>query len=138
MADINVLDGDTVVKITDTKMKIRLLLPEDLKGYDKYEVVYILDDEIKETIPAVVEDGYITFETTHLSQYGIIATKSDNKPVITPGGNNNTTGITNQNKKTDNVVQDTPKTGDNTNLVLTIGVLVISAFVLMSLKKRRA
>ncbi|WP_295268160.1 InlB B-repeat-containing protein [uncultured Catenibacterium sp.] len=138
VADINVLDGDTVVKITDTKMKIRLLLPEDLKGYDKYEVVYILDDEIKETIPAVVEDGYITFETTHLSQYGIIATKSDNKPVITPGGNNNTTGITNQNKKTDNVVQDTPKTGDNTNLVLTIGVLVISAFVLMSLKKRRA
>lgn len=141
LADINVLDGDTVVKLTHTKMKIRLALPEDLKGYDKYEVVYILDDEIKETIPAVVEDGYITFVTTHLSQYGIIATKNntaaqDKNPVITPNGNN-TTNTSTENKKTDNIVKDTPKTGDNTNLVLLIGALVISSFVLMRLKKKK-
>lgn len=146
VADINVLDGDTIVKITHTKMKIRLALPEDLKGYDKYEVVYILNDEIKETIPAVVENGYITFETTHLSQYGIIATKNstakdDQKPVITPSENNNTTGTTTENKKTDTVDTTkntkTPKTGDSTNIVLAISALVISAFVLMNLKKKK-
>lgn len=141
IADINVLDGDTVVKIAHTKMKIRLALPEDLKGYDKYEVVYILDDEIKETIPAVVEDGYITFVTTHLSQYGIVATKNntaaqDKNTVITPNGNNSTNTST-KNKKTDKIVKDTPKTGDNTNLVLVIGTLVISSFVLMRLKKKK-
>ena len=76
IADIKVLDGNNVVKISDTKMKIRIALPEDLKGYDKYEVAYILNDEIQETIPAMVESGYIVFETSHLSQYGIIATNT--------------------------------------------------------------
>ena len=75
VADINVLDGNNnVVKISNTKMKIRIALPEDLKGYDKYEVVYIVNDEIKETLPATVENGYIVFETNHLSQYGIVGT----------------------------------------------------------------
>ncbi|WP_418432617.1 hypothetical protein, partial [Bilophila wadsworthia] len=33
------------------KMKIRIALPENLKRYDKYEIVYISNGEIKETIP---------------------------------------------------------------------------------------
>lgn len=144
VADINVLDGDTVVKLTHTKMKIRLSLPEDLKGYDKYEVVYILDDEIKETIPAVVEDGYITFVTTHLSQYGIIATKNntaaqDKNPVITPNGNN-TTNTSTENKKADNVVQDTtqtPQTGDRTNISLGLSVLLLSMLGIIVLYKKK-
>lgn len=79
VADINVLDGNNnVVKISNTKMKIRIALPEDLKGYDKYEVVYIVNDEIKETLPAAVENGYIVFETNHLSQYGIVGTNTGN------------------------------------------------------------
>ena len=77
IADINVLDGNNnVVKISDTKMKVRIALPEDLKGYKKYEVVYILNDEIKETLPAAVENGYIVFETNHLGQYGIVGTNT--------------------------------------------------------------
>lgn len=60
-----------------------------LKGFDKYEVVYILDDEIKETLPATVEDGYIVFETSHLSQYGIIATNVEEKNEQTGNGTNN-------------------------------------------------
>ena len=66
IADINVLDGNNnVVKISDTKMKIRIALPDDLKDYNKYEVAYILNGEIKETMSATVENGYIVFETTH-------------------------------------------------------------------------
>ena len=102
LVDINVLENGQIVKINDTKMKIKIALPEDLKGYKKYNVVYILDNEIKETIPAEVEDGYIVFETSHLSEYGIVVTgKSTNANV------------------------ENPKTGDNIALYITTGVLSI-------------
>ena len=106
LVDINILENGEVVKINDTKMKIKIALPEELKGYKKYEVVYILNNEIKETIPATVEDGYIVFETTHLSEYGIVATE-----------------------KINNI--ENPKTGDNigvyliTSLIAVIGLLTI-------------
>ena len=90
IADINVLDGNSnVVNISNTKMKIRIALPDDLKGYNKYEVVYILNGEIKETIPAAAENGYIVFETSHLSQYGIIATNAGNGVKSSQTGDNN-------------------------------------------------
>lgn len=102
IADINVLDGNNnIVKISDTKMKIKIALPDDLKGYNKYEVAYILNGEIKETMPATVENGYIVFETSHLSQYGIIATSTANGA-------------------------KSPKTGDNSSLALWFAILAIS------------
>ena len=116
VVDINILDNNNqIVKISNNKMKIRIVLPEDLKGFDKYEVVYILDDEIKETIPATVEDGYIVFETSHLSQYGIVATNVEEKTEQVKNETNN------------------PKTGDNitTSVILfvasisTIGTLIV-------------
>ena len=91
IADISVMNGSSVVEIKDNKMTIQLALPEDLKGYNKYEVVYIQNDEIKETLPAKVENGYIVFETTHLSQYGIVATNTS------ASGNSNQGGSTNVN-----------------------------------------
>ena len=75
VVDINVLENGQIVNINDIKMKIKVALPEDLKDYKKYEIVYILDNEIKETIPATIEDGNIVFETSHLSEYGIVATE---------------------------------------------------------------
>lgn len=106
LVDINILENGEVVKINDTKMQIKIALPEELKGYKKYEVVYILNNEIKETIPATVEDGYIVFETTHLSEYGIVVAE-----------------------KINNI--ENPKTGDNigvylvTSLIAVIGLLTI-------------
>lgn len=117
IADINVLDGNNnIVKISDTKMKIRIALPDNLKGYNKYEIVYISNGEIKETIPAAAENGYIVFETNHLSQYGIIATNTGNGT-------------------------KSPQTGDNSNLALWFAVLLISGGVLtvfsIASKKKR-
>lgn len=129
------LDGNNnVVKISNTKMKIRIALPEDLKGYDKYEVVYIVNDEIKETIPAAVENGYIVFETNHLSQYGIIATNTGS-----------TTQPTDPTKPAENKPGNTtsPKTGDNSNMFLWLALLLASsgAGILTSIygrKKKRS
>ena len=102
VADINVLDGNSnVVNISNTKMKIRIALPDDLKGYNKYEVAYILNGEIKETMPAAVESGYIVFEASHLSQYGIIATNTVNET-------------------------KSPQTGDNSSLALWFSIMLIS------------
>ena len=103
VVDINVLENGHIVEINDTKMKIRIALPEDLKGYKKYEVVYIKDNQIQETIPATIEDGYIVFETTHLSHYGIVATeKSLNTNII-----------------------ENPKTGDNVRFYIVTSILSI-------------
>ena len=126
ITDINVLDGNNnVVKISDTKMKIRIALPEDLKGYDKYEVVYIVNDEIKETLPAAVENGYIVFETNHLSQYGIIATNTGNGTTSPKTGETTSlkTGDTTSPKTGDTT---SPKTGDNSNIVLWAALLFVS------------
>ena len=103
VVDINVLENGQIVEINDTKMKIRIALPEDLKGYKKYEVVYIKDNQIQETIPATIEDGYIVFETSHLSEYGIVATeKSLNTNII-----------------------ENPKTGDNVGFYIVTSILSI-------------
>ena len=102
LVDINVLENGQEVKIDNTKMKIKIALPEDLKGYKKYEVVYILNDEIKETIPATIEDGYIVFEASHLSQYGIVATEKSSSSNV-----------------------ENPKTGDNVMMYLATGILSI-------------
>ena len=100
LVDINILENGEVVKINDTKMQIKIALPEDLKGYKKYEVVYIKDNKIQENIPATIEDGYIVFGTTHLSEYGIIATE-----------------------KISNI--ENPKTGDNVGFYIVTSVLSI-------------
>ena len=111
IVDINVLENGQVVKINDTKMKIKIALPEELKGYNKYEIVYINDDEIKETIPATIEDGYIIFETSHLSQYGVVATE-----------------------KTSNTNIKNPKTSDN--IISYVIISIISLTSLIVLKKK--
>ena len=122
IVDINVLKDGEVVKISDNKMKIKVALPNDLKGYKKYEVVYISNDKIKETIPATVKDGYIVFETSHLSQYGIIATTVKGKTEQTKNETNN------------------PKTGDNitTSIMLFVAsIATIGTLTLVNRKKAR-
>ena len=105
LVDINVLENGQIIKISDTKMKIKIALPENLKGYKKYNIVYILNDNINETIPATIEDGYIVFEVSHLSQYGIVATE-----------------------KSSNTNIENPKTGDNIVLYLATSILSIVGF----------
>lgn len=147
IADINVLKDNDIVQISGTKMKIRIALPDELKGYDNYSVVYILNDEIKETIPATLQDGYIVFETTHLSEYGIIATNTNSTP-----GNSEDNSNKNADKKTKakndkstsnatDTKSTSPKTGNDDMLILLLAILLISGgtvteLLILSGKKR--
>lgn len=147
IADINVLKDNEIVQINGTKMKIRIALPEELKGYNTYSVVYILNDEIKETIPATLQDGYIVFETTHLSEYGIIATNTNSIP-----GNSEDNSNKNGDKKTKaendkstsnatDTKSTSPKTGSEGMLILLLAILLISGgtvteLLILSGKKR--
>ena len=83
--DINVLKDSQVVKIDNEKVNVTIKLDEELLGYDNYKVVYIKDGKIEEEISASVSDGYLTFATTHFSEYGIVATKT----VATPSTGDN-------------------------------------------------
>lgn len=74
--DISLInDKLEIVEVNGIKMKIKIELPGDLKGYDHYEIVYVNKNtkKIKQTLPATIEDGCIIFETEHLSLYGIVA-----------------------------------------------------------------
>ncbi len=111
IVDINMLENGQVVKISDTKMKIKIALPENLKGYKEYKVVYITNDEIKETISTTIEDGYLVFETSHLSHYGIVATE-----------------------KTSNTNVANPKTSDNIIIYFIISILSLTSLIVLKKK----
>lgn len=147
IADINVLKDNDIVQISGTKMKIKIALPEELKGYDNYSVVYILNNEIKETIPATLQDGYIVFETTHLSEYGIIATNTNSTPDnLEDNSNKNDDKKTKaeNGKSTSNATETkstSPKTGSEGMFILLLAILLISGgtvteLLILSGKKR--
>lgn len=121
LVDINVLSGQEIVEIDGIKMKIKFELPEELKGYDFYEIVYISRNQmIKERIPATVKDGYIYFETTHLSQYGVVAknnsqeTPGGNEEIVTtPDNSGNDTEVTTPDNNGNDTETTTPSASEN-------------------------
>lgn len=121
VVDINIFDGDTKVSIKDTDMTIRVKLPEDLKGFNKYEVVYIKDGKIEENFDAKIDGDYLVFKTTHLSEYGIIATNTTN----TSNSSNNTENISN------------PKTGDNIVIYVAMACVSIIGMSVLSINIKR-
>ena len=73
--DINVYNGAEIVKIEGTdKYKISINLDENLLSkYAYVKVAYINEDGKVESIyDSTVENGIVSFETTHLSTYSII------------------------------------------------------------------
>lgn len=72
--DISVNNGVTQVDIDSGKYTIRVPITDNIKNYTGYYVVYVKNGEVVDTIDAKIIDGkYIEFDTTHLSEYGIIA-----------------------------------------------------------------
>ena len=121
--DISVLDGaNRIVAVDNNELTIRLRLPDSLKGYDTYQVVYIKGGAIVETLSASVEEGYLVFKTTHLSQYGIVATKTGSTSGENTSGNENTEPEV-----------SAPQMGDENHMLLIlltgIGALVVAMMI---------
>ena len=133
--DINVVSntGD-IIKIEDNKMQIKILLEEDLRGYKNYQVVYIKDGKIVEEMPTKIEGNYIVFETTHLSEYGIVANNNEKvEEAQKPQTDNKETQE--EANKTQN-----PQTGDNVvvfGIIFVVAVLGLAISTIISKKKIR-
>ena len=113
--DINVISASgEIIKIKNNKMTIKIKLDENLLGYDDYQVVYIEDGKIEERISATVKDGYIVFETSHLSEYGVVAT----------------------NKVLEETTQN-PATGDNIMVYAILSMVSIMAIISTAIIIRR-
>ena len=59
-------DNQEIVEVNGFKIKVKFKMPDNLKDYDAYKIVFTRNGKIIEQLDAAVEDGYITFETMHL------------------------------------------------------------------------
>ncbi|MGN1371188.1 MAG: hypothetical protein ACI4XM_02810 [Candidatus Coprovivens sp.] len=72
--DVSVYNGKKQVSMKNGKYTIKIKLDSDVDKYENYQIIYVNDNgEIEEYIDGYIEEGYIVFETSHLSQYGVIA-----------------------------------------------------------------
>lgn len=77
--DVTVYNGKKIVSMKNGKYIIKIKLGDNKEQYADYQIIYVNDDgEIEEYIDGVIEGDYIVFETSHLSQYGVIATPVEN------------------------------------------------------------
>lgn len=78
--DISLYDSNMVKKsVKNSLIEISIPLTKDMLDYDEYEIVYIDDKNniTDEKFDSEVKDNYIKFTTTHLSKFGIVATKKE-------------------------------------------------------------
>ncbi len=72
--DVSVYNGKKEVSMKNGKYIIKIKIDGPKEKYENYQIIYVNDKgEITEYIDGTLEDDYIVFETTHLSQYGVIA-----------------------------------------------------------------
>ena len=56
------------------KYTMKIKLDNNIDKYENYQIIYVNDNgEIEEYIDGHIEGEYIVFNTSHLSQYGVIA-----------------------------------------------------------------
>lgn len=80
--DVSVYNGKKQVPMKDGQYTMKIKLDNNIDKYENYQIIYVNDNgEIEEYIDAKIEDGYIVFNTSHLSQYGVIANPIENNMV---------------------------------------------------------
>lgn len=123
--DINIVKDQEIVSINGIKMRISIKLSEDLLKYRNYKIVYLKNGEIKETLDAKIKNGYIVFETSHLSNYAIVATKQEV---------NDETKEEIKTEVTEETKTENPKTSDNLVSYILLGVIstlgIISSLII--------
>ncbi len=83
--DVTVYNGNQEVSMKDGKYTIKIKIEGSIDDYEDYRIIYVNDNgEIEEYIDGVIEGEYIVFETTHLSQYGVIGNIKQEEVSINP------------------------------------------------------
>lgn len=141
MYDINLINNNAKIQ-PNGKVKVSIPVPD---GYDisKIVVYKVADDGTKTKYDMTIKDGFIIFETDHFSNYIVAeqstATENTKKDDTTNADENTTTTDTkSESTKTERKLDDTPKTGKETNVtsvissiitvIATIGLAVIKKF----------
>ena len=82
--DLTVTQGNTKVNIDSGKYTVKLPITDDMKDYTDFNVVYVKDGKVVEEIDSTfVDNKYVEFETTHLSEYGVVGKPLEQKTSIT-------------------------------------------------------
>lgn len=72
--DVTVYNGNKQVSMKNGQYTIKIKLDGNIDKYENYQIIYVNDNgEIEEYIDGNIEGDYIVFNTSHLSQYGVIA-----------------------------------------------------------------
>ena len=72
--DVSVYNGKKQVSMKNGQYTLKIKLDSDVDKYENYQIIYVNDNgEIEEYIDGRIEGEYIVFKTSHLSQYGVIA-----------------------------------------------------------------
>ncbi len=142
--DIKVTDNNGDIKVlSNGEYQVKIKLPAESEKYKYYRVGYVKDGEknIGEYYDAKVdENGYIVFNTKHLSQYVFIGSNmafANDKGDITSNEVNKTDTTTDSGDTTDNGVK-APNTFDGVGMYIAFGLvsLIIVGFTCGYLKKK--
>ena len=134
------MDGEQYIPVS--QLRVRMQLKPEWKD-KKLSIIYIDAAGSITTMPCMVKDGFITFDTTHFSVYAIVSTKTeeDKKPEAPDNSQQpeNQTPHTNQNtgrpNGTDTDASDVP-TGDTTNILGLLTLLGASGLGIFMKKKK--
>lgn len=122
--DITLVDGNGDTVQPDGKVQVSIPLPEKYKGFNSLGVYYIDSNAKAEKLESKIENDCITFETDHFSTYALVAEKKEaTNPPSQPEQQKPTT--------------DNPKTGDNSSLMISVLVFVVSGTTLIFLFIRK-
>ncbi len=66
--DISMYHNGTIIPLKNGSFQIKIPVTEN---YDVYKIAYIENGNIKETFEATMENGFVTFTTSHLSEYAV-------------------------------------------------------------------
>lgn len=83
--DISMYNGGTIVPLSGGSFRIKI--PVSTK-YDIYKVAYIKNGSVAEEIAATYQNGFVSFTTTHLSEYAVYGKNNNIVQNITNGEKN--------------------------------------------------
>jgi len=115
--------GETELKLNG-KVKVTVTVPEEvINTLENIKLLHIKDDGTVEIVPFTLKDGKATFEATEFSYYTFVGTEKASGEQGGPTVDDNNNGDTG----------NSPQTGDNSNLILWIAVMFVSASALAGL-----